>query len=333
MKPFLCQETVSFIYSAVIRRLVKTKTYKTQPQRNTMNKFCFLLIFAVTQIACSCHKKKSDVSKELKNWNLQGKVKSISEIDYSKTGKYSAYLLFNPDGFIEEQTTFNPDGSLIRKWIYKSGLRNLKETRHCYVRKDSLSEISYYTYNESDKITNEKLLAPDGKLKSNLDFEYDENMVLKEKKFSDDKGKILGLIRYTYDNSSRVIEELHLDSVTHQHWKQKFTYNKEGLNEEIRYLSLNDSLIKRSTYSYLANKLVGVACSYDANNELVSKTTYEYDGYKNMTLRAIDYPLEKTTEKHSFEYKYDQFNNWTFRYEYLNGQLDDIISRKLDYYN
>ena len=38
------------------------------------------------------------------------------------------------------------------------------------------------------------------------------------------------------------------------------------------------------------------------------------------------------TENHLFVYKYDRQKNWTSRMEYVNNEIYDIITRKLEYY-
>ena len=286
----------------------------------------------VAQIASSCNKNNVVVNNELKEWRLLGAVKTVSEIDYSNAGKYTTYLLFKPNGFIQEQSTFNPDGSLIRKWKYEYNAQNQKLTRSCYVLNDSLSVILHYSYNENDKIVEEKLLNPQGGLISNTEYEYDVNQNEIERRFIDENAKIQGRIFYRYDDKKKVIEELHFDSVIRQNWKQKKIYNPEGLNVEILYLSLNDSLIKKSTYTYLSNKQVGEACFYNGKNELISKTTYQYDKQLNTTGKLMFYVLDKKIEKHLFVYDYDKHKNWTSRKEYINNEIDDIITRKLEYY-
>ena len=106
-------------------------------------------------------------------------------------------------------------------------------------------------------------------------------------------------------------------------WKLKNKYNQEGLNVEILYLSLNDSLIKKSTYTYLSNKQVGEACFYNGKNELISKTTYQYDKQLNTTSKLVFYVLDRKIEKHLFAYEYDKYKNWTSRKEYINEEIDD----------
>jgi hypothetical protein len=293
--------------------------------------YIFGLIILV-QIASSCNNNKVVVNNDLKEWGLHGDVKMITEIDYSNSGKYTTYLQFNPEGLVQEQSSINPDGSLIRKWEYKYNARNQKLERYCYVLKDSLSEILHYSYNKDDKIGEEKLLNPLGGLISNTVHEYDAKQNEIERRFLDKNSKIQSRVSYKYGNKKYIIEELHSDSITRQFWKQKNIYNPQGLNVEILYVTLKDSLVNRSTYSYLSNKQVGEACSYNGKSELSSKNTYKYDKQLNITEKLMYYPLEKTTDKHTFVYKYDEHNNWISRYEYINTKLDDMITRKLEYY-
>ena len=297
-----------------------------------MNRAYIYGLIIVAQIAASCNKSTELVNNELKEWRLRGAVKTVSEIDYSNTGKYTTYLLFKPTGFIQKQSSFNPDGSLIRRWEYEYNAQNQKLTRSCYVLNDSLSGILHYSYNEHNKIVEEKLLNPQGGLISDTEYEYDVNLNEIERRFLNENDKILGRILFRYDDKKNVIEELHIDSVLRQQWKLKNKYNKEGLREEILYLSLNDSLIKKSTYTYLSNQQVDEACLYDEKNELISKTTYKYDKQLNTTFKLIYYVPDKKTEKHIFVYEYDKYKNWTSRKEYMNSEIDEIITRKLEYY-
>lgn len=292
-------------------------------------KSAYIFGFLIVQIGVSC--SKSNIDNDLKRWRLHGAVKSVSEIDYSHTGKYNTFLLFTPDGYIQEQSSFNPNGSLIRKWVFQYNTRNQKLSRSCYVLNDSLSGILHYSYNQ-DKLIEEKLLNPHGGLISETDYEYDVNRNEVERRFLNQNAKIQGRILSLYDSKKNVIEELHIDSALRQHWKLKNKYNQEGLNVEILYLLLNDSLIKKSTYSYLSDKQVGEAGFYNGKNELISKTIYQYDKHSNTTSKIIFYIPDKKIEKHLFVYEYDKHKNWTSRKEYINDEIDDIITRKLEYY-
>lgn len=297
-----------------------------------MNRAYVFGLIIIAQLVTLCNKKNIAINNELKEWKLQGAVKSLSETDYSKSGIYTTNLQFNPDGYIQEQSAFNPDGSMIRKWEYEYNNRNQKLSRACFVLNDSLSEIFHYSYNESNKITEEILLNPQGKLISKIEHKYDIYKNEIERKYLDENAKVQSRILFRYDKKKNVIEELHSDSVFHQQWKQKNRYTSDGLNVEICFFSMNDSLLKRSTYTYLSNKQVGEAYSYNDQSELISKTIYEYDSKINISSKLVFYPLDNKTEKYTFKYEYDKNKNWTSRYEYVDNELNDIITRKLEYY-
>ena len=296
-----------------------------------MNKSFILIIISIAQLLSSCQENSGNINNERNEWKLNGAIKSILEIDYSKTGKYKAWLLFNPAGFIQEQTTYNPDGSLIRKWNYAYNSVNQKLTRHCYVLKDSLSGILHYIYNQNGKITDEKLVTPAGFPVSDVEYQYDKNQNVVEKRFIDAHGKIIVQVKSNFE-SNKLIEELQLDSMAHQIGKIRYSYNKDGLNIEMTSYSPQDKMVKRTRYSYLANRQVGQTSLYNEHDELSSKIIYKYDNQGNMILKQTLNQPGEITEKRTFNYKYDNRHNWIFRYEYLNDRVEDILSRKLEYY-
>jgi len=295
-----------------------------------MNK-SILIIIALELLFSSCRENSGNITNERNEWKLLGAVKSLSEIDYSKNGKYKALLLFNPAGYIEEQNTYNPDGSLIRRWCYTYNSLNQKLTRHCFVLNDSLSGILYYTYNQNGKITDEKLVTPTGLPISDVEYQYDKNQNVIEKRFIDAKGKIIVKVKSKFE-SNKLIEELQLDSIAQQKVKNRYSYNTDGLKIEMKSYSPQDNVVKRTRYSYLANRQVGQTNLYNEHNELSSEIVYKYDNQGNITLKQTFGLLGEITEKRTFNYKYDNQKNWIFRYEYLNDQVEDIISRKLEYY-
>ena len=87
------------------------------------NKFCIYGII-VTLILCSCAKRSSDSYNDLNKSKLHGSVKSLIETDYSNSGKYTTHIVFNSGGYISKQESFNPDVSLIRRWVYEYDQKN-----------------------------------------------------------------------------------------------------------------------------------------------------------------------------------------------------------------
>jgi hypothetical protein len=291
-----------------------------------------LAIILVQLLATFCTHDNPEINNDLMEWKLQGPIKTISEIDYSNTGKYTTYLSFDANGLIQEQSSFNHDGSLIRKWKYEYNNRNQKIARFTYVLNDSLSEILHYSYLKNNKLADEKLLNPQGSLISLVKHEYDSVQNEIARRFFDGNAKIQGGILYTYDDKKNITEEFHYDSVFHQNVKQRKKYTTEGLNSEILYLSMNDSVLRRITNVFLPNRQIGETCIYFAGVELVSKTTYEYDKNLNVTRKLIYSTEDKTTQDHTFKYTFDKYKNWTSRNEFVNDVPVDMITRKIDYY-
>lgn len=147
-----------------------------------------LLPILMLAMIWACQKPpQGNIKSDLDLRNLKGNVKTITEINYTISGKYQTTILFNEDGFITEQTTYNPDGSLIRKWINEYDDQNRQLSRHCYVRNDSLSYILHYRYNSHGKLASTHVLAPDNRLITQYATQYDEKQnVIKETALAED---------------------------------------------------------------------------------------------------------------------------------------------------
>lgn len=295
--------------------------------------FRSLIFFSIFFILSSCAKKSKDLKgNDLEQWNLKGNIKSVSEINYSETGKYDTNILFNNDGFVTKQTSYNPDGSLIRKWVYKYDGQNRKLTRDCYVQKDSLSYTMHYYYNESGKIAGTKTVKSNGILGSQYDCQYDKNQnVIKETTIGEN-ATFENLVMQKYNDKNNVISETYIDSVLHREWKQTYQYNSSGLKEEISYWSMQGKLIKKTIYTYTEDKKLEKVCQFDAEIKLVSTTSYKYDNQGNLIENLALFPDNKTPQKQTFQYKYDQQGNWTFVSESTNDKLGNIMTRKLVYF-
>jgi len=272
------------------------------------------------------------MTNDVLKYGLQGNVKSVTEVDYSNFGKYTSIMKFDENGMIQTQSSFNPDGSLIKRWQYEYNSQLQKIKRYCYVLNDSLSGIVHYNYSSTNQVIEEFFFGDKGNLISRTKNKYDNYKNLTETISADKDSAILVSVICKYDASNKLIEEVHFDSIMHKKWKQIYTYNSDGLNTEILFQSLDGVNIKKSTYSYLSNKLVGVFCQFNNKNQLVLKTTYEYNDKKNFTRKQVVDYLNKTDQIHTYVYKCDKHENWVFRYEYINNKIEDVISRTFEYY-
>lgn len=285
-------------------------------------------------ILCSCKKEPSKgILNDIKQYNLKGDVKAITEINYSVTGKYLTRILFNEEGFISEQSTYNPDRSLIRKWVNTYDHDNLKISRHCYVGKDSLSYILRYYYNRQGKLIWTKLFDPNEYLVSQYSTEYDDSMNVVKETFLGEDASFKHLVVHTYDDQNKVKEEVYIDSVRNHTWKQIYQYNSLSQVKEIILKSPDDSLINTTRFTYLNNNKVDKAYHYNAKMELQSITDYAYDPMDNIVEIIELSPDNSTHQDKTYQYSYDEKGNWTFLSESVNHQPGNIITRKIEYYN
>jgi hypothetical protein len=281
----------------------------------------------------SCIKQpSSDLNDDRLQWNLKGNVESLSEITYSTSGKYVTTISFNKAGFVSEQVSYNPDHSLIRRWVYKYDEQNRKLTRDCYVQKDSLSYTMYYYYNQQGKIANTKTIRSNGVLGSQKIYQYDNNQNVTKESVLGENATLENSILHQYNEKNELTKETYIDSALHRDWKQIYKYNSKGLKEEILYLSMKDSLVKKTKYTYLENKKIDQTFVYNAENELLSTTTYKYDRQGN-TIEILELlPDNKTPKKQVFQYKYDKRGNWTFLSQSANDVQENIMTRKVEYF-
>jgi hypothetical protein len=282
----------------------------------------------------SCKKEQpQSIANDYQQYNLKGKVKSISEINYSVNGKYHTVIQFNEQGFIKEQASYNPDGSLIRKWVNEYGNANLKLSRYCYVGHDSLSYILRYYYNRQGKLTLTKLFDSNDYLVSQYATEYDNNLNVVKETFLGEDSSYKNLVVHTYDDQNKIKEDLFVDSVRNHAWRQLYRYNDHMQVEEIILKSPDDSMINKTRYTYLNNNKVDKVYHYNANMQLESITDYAYDAMDNVVEMLELTPDNNTSQSKTYQYNYDQKGNWTFLAETENHKNGNIITRKIEYYN
>lgn len=293
-----------------------------------------LLPILMLAMLCACkYSLEENLKSDLELRNLNGKVKIITEINYTINGKYKTILLFNEEGFITEQASYNPDGSLIRKWVNEYDDQNRQLSRHCYVRDDSLSYILRFRYNDHGKLASTQLLSPVGTLIRKYITHYDDrHNVIKETALAED-ATFKHLVLHKYNDQNKVAEEIYIDSLRNNTYKQIYKYNNELLIDEISLKSPDDSLIKKTRYTYLADKKLDKAYNYNTRGELVSVKSYTYDELSNVVEVMEIFSEDKTHRNQTFQYSYDQQGNWTFLSESVNHEPGNIITRDIEYYN
>lgn len=229
-----------------------------------------ILIFLFSTLLSTA---QSSEKLSLSDFNLKGKVKSITEKQYrtKKNGKVEAAALE------EIVYSFNEKG-LLELWEFKDDQDN--------------SGAKIYHYDENGRATT-MIFERFESYSLNYVYEQKGKTLWQNCYWRSGHGAKIGSLyskfMYTKDNSNRLVEyALYYDTKTDFNFKEVYTYNTTNLVEEMKNYGLSGTLTHRYTYIY------------DKNNNLVGQKEYKYI-YKENELSS--------TAK--FEYKYDSDNNWT----------------------
>lgn len=263
---------------------------------------------------------------------LKGNVKSVSEINYSGAGKCLTNIFFNKKGFITKQESFNPDGSLIRRWVYTYDPNNHPITKQCWVQNDSLSYTMYYYYNANNKLTSTKLIKSNGVLGTLDTIQYDIKLkTLFERNFGENN--LLGnSILKKFNDRNEVIEETYSEYIIHSQGKFSYKYNSNHLLEDVSSWTNKNTLVSRIHSTYYENNNIKKTESYNSFNKLVSIINYKYDKEGNLIEMIEILPDNTIKKKNTYTYQYDKAGNWTSFFGYTNNKIETIMTRKLEYY-
>jgi nuclear transport factor 2 (NTF2) superfamily protein len=297
------------------------------------NRAAFFLFVIILFTFGSCSDKSSNSLKNDREISkLKGNVKSVSEINYSGAGKCLTNILFNRNGYITQQESFNPDGSLIRRWVYTYDPINHPVTRKCWVQKDSLSYTMYYYYNANNKLTSTKLIKSNGILGTLDSIRYDTKLnTLFEQNFGENN--LLGNSLFKkFNDRNEVIEELYTEYIVHSQGKFTYKYNSKHLQEEVSSWTNKETLVSRIHTTYFEDNNIKKTESYNSANVLVSTVNYNYDKEGNLIKILELFPDNKIKNISTYNYQYDKEGNWTSFFGYVNNKLEIIMTRKLEYY-
>lgn len=245
------------------------------------------------------------------------------------------------------------------------GIKAIKAFSYSAINKDGevlkgdLISNSIDKYDEKGNLLESLSYGSDGKLKDDLIYKYDEQGYLTE--FTSQVAHVMSPYKWTYsydkmgreiemnvyskdgsldygstsryDETGNMIERICYDSNDYSS-KKVYLYDANGNMIEMNeyYDGSNVSSLKH-TYKYDDK---GNTIEYIAENPVVhffTRQTYEFDSIGNMTV-LVSYELTGSTVA-TTNYKYlnsDSDGNWHRKECYLNGVINWITEREIDYY-
>lgn len=169
---------------------------------------------------------------------------------------------------------------------------------YIYDDKNKLKEIlHYYNIYKNENEVN---------LISKTKNYYNENGLLSRKITTNEKDTLNSLIEYKYDKRNRLIEENYIH--------KRFIENKEDMIFDKKNINIKE--IKLPKFEFVVSR----------------KLKYKYDKENIVELIVTEIFDKPITTKCSFEYKFDDKNNWIEQSKYINGKKIYVWKRKIIYY-
>lgn len=272
-----------------------------------------------------------EVKNDLEEMNLKGKVKSIKEtsffliyengevinsrIERENNSEKDKLILFNIDGNITIDKEYDSNKNLTSKVIYKYDNNGHKTESILYDSNGNIISKSIYKNDINGNKTEVINYNPNNSINNRVTYEYnDRGNKIKDEMYLQENNKY-GLFTYKYDNIGCLIEYgLYLRDA-----------NK-----------LEDSNLYLESLEIYKNDVDGnriEAISYDSNNELRDKTTFQYDTNGNETEINQFGPNGTQIYFEYLQYGYDDQNNWEIKIKPSDSNNNRyLIKRVFEYY-
>lgn len=294
----------------------------------------YSLIFTIL-LGCSST-SQSTPKNDLEKSNLQGNVKTISEVTYDLS-KGDIKVLKGQKGQsgIDSKTTYNIDGYIIESMRERDG-SPYSITRYFYndqfkiISKEEFYRTGYQSSPNNGKGNEIDMTSPF----SVSNFKYDDRgLKIEGKVFSDNE--LYSVAKYKYDNEGGQIEEAYYKD-ENLIWKTKHQneYDSYGNLKENILLRSDDkiSLMWKYEYDDLGRRVKSQLLN--GNSDIRNTYIKEYDTQGNVIKEVkSEGSSENIIYSYIFNYEYDVNLNWTKKTRFSNGKASKIIERQIVYYD
>jgi len=249
--------------------------------------------------------------------NLKPKMKMVQEVLYkSENGELksrdnlfesnlNSYTIYDKNEKPIEIGQYEIDGSIYEKTFYE--------------RNEVGDALKATNKNSSDE------------LKSHWTYEYDSNNNAIKVKTYNSENKLVKIQFNNYDKNGNNIEMLLANPKSNKGWKYIYKYNFEGEKTEQLKYKPDGGLKDRRTYSYNKNGNEVLQFKYKPGGNYI-KFVSEYDKMNNLTIQNWFNEKDEQTHQTSFEYIYDQNENWITKKRSSNGVLSMVWERQIEYH-
>ena len=265
-----------------------------------------------------------DVDKVIPEPSTAGKVKALTEVDFTPSGKPESVekrtvlgkrvWQFNEQGKLTEEKYFKAGDTLVSHSLTKYDHASRPVERICFNADGSIYTRTILLYNEKGNLIGEEVYDASGKVDCKSGFAYNKKGNLVEESLSGSDGGLRYRTIYKY-KSGRLVEKIIYDDKGKVSSKFIARYNNLKRPVETAWYGPK-SLINKYTYAYDAagNRVEDKV--YRADGSLSSVYKYVFDNYNNKVEELAVYPDGR---------KIIQYN---YRYDAQNRQIE---TRRSDY--
>lgn len=277
----------------------------------------FYVLFLFLFVACQkdCEKVKNDWL----NDELKGRVVSYRIINYLAALDLGEIFPSDVIG-AEGKIVYNEKGYRIEEFWRFNEETSRKE--YCYDNNDNCVELISF--------------KPNNEIEERGIFVYDKNGVLMEELYYNANNNLFSRLEYTFDENGNLIQlsEYDPNGVLEESQKSKF---KDGLEQEryTYYYDVHNVLITKYEYRYNKHGKLIEGILFDDAKNLLGRWVYTYDEQQNLISEESFDSEGILVEKRTYDYKYDEKNNWTERVTY-DGEENEprvITKRQFEYFD
>lgn len=198
-------------------------------------------------------------------------------------------------------------------------------------KSDALSK-RVITFSEEGYQLLQSNLNPDGSLKEDAAYKYDETGRKIEYQCNVTEGNFSYKSTFIYDENGNISEEIAKYSDGSLYYKSTFSYDDKGNQTEYTLYNLVGNVIKRITFKYDDLKRVIEENTLKPDGTLTTRYTYKYDNNGNKIEHAAYNPDNTLKGILTFKYEYDSSGNWAKKTTFKNDKPIEITERVIELY-
>lgn len=284
-------------------------------------------------------------------FNREGKL--INKISYNENGNVAEDIIYDgkdrmiskknfttPTEYVEAKYTWENDRNIIitrrfngseildkEVFLYENGrqVEKLKYDGH-----EILVGRTGFSYDSSNRVSEEIYFRNKSVMQSRLSIEYDDNGNKALETYYDKNFKVISKTNSTYNNFNQLLNSQtfiangSLDSEIFNTYDEKKRLISKGSYD------VYDNFKNKEEFEYDQNDNITVWTLYK-DEQLISKTVYQYDFKNHLVNHIVTDENGNEIYKKLIEYTYDDNGNWITRKTTLNN-LVLYTSRKIEYY-